>query len=491
MSETGEQHATRVVPLMRYRDLPGAISWLAEAFGFEAHYTATDEDGKLIYAQMVFGNGMVMLGPVRDSDFDDLLSQPDEIGGTETQSCYLVVEDIESHYERAKAAGAEIALDVQSDETGGRAYSCRDCEGHLWNFGTFNPWKSAVEGTIAVPTGSARKPAGPMSMGRSAAAVFAGLAVAGVAIGIYTNHSGDGEQLSKIQIAEPKTPGAKPPVSVPVAPVRVVSALRKELQDERAMRREAEQRLANTRRELAMVKAQAQDAVATTRRVSVELEEARGAEQAALSRMEHLRSQHVRELKVANASADDLRNLIQVERELKEKALKAAEDVKYELVLERQLRQQAERNAETAQSAARQAARDKVKRDAENRKVSATPQDGGLRTGAISRNEAPRKATVTATTPTPTKGAPKVSDKKPVTKNETTSKVSAVEPSKTENATEKQEKNEPAKPKITAKPAPKKTYRRTYRKKPAAKPAPKPNRNRSYGVSKGWPYNTW
>ena len=38
------------------------------------------------------------------------------------------------------AAGAEIAIDIKDEEHGGRAYSCRDPEGHVWNFGSYDPW---------------------------------------------------------------------------------------------------------------------------------------------------------------------------------------------------------------------------------------------------------------------------------------------------------------------------------------------------------------
>jgi uncharacterized glyoxalase superfamily protein PhnB len=50
------------------------------------------------------------------------------------------VDDADAHYARAAAAGAEIVLDIVDEDYGGRGYSCRDPEGHLWNFGTYDPW---------------------------------------------------------------------------------------------------------------------------------------------------------------------------------------------------------------------------------------------------------------------------------------------------------------------------------------------------------------
>src|SRR5262249_7955542 len=50
------------------------------------------------------------------------------------------VEDARAHQARAKEAGAEIVLDIKAETSAGRGYSCRDLEGHIWNFGTYDPW---------------------------------------------------------------------------------------------------------------------------------------------------------------------------------------------------------------------------------------------------------------------------------------------------------------------------------------------------------------
>jgi uncharacterized glyoxalase superfamily protein PhnB len=127
-----------VVPVLRYRNLPAAIDWLCEAFGFEKHRVTVDSNGVILFAQLIFGNSLIMAGPVRSSAFDKLMKQPDEVGGAETQVCYFFVADAHAHCARAKVAGASIV--VKDRANGGRSYSCRDPEGHLWNFGTYDPW---------------------------------------------------------------------------------------------------------------------------------------------------------------------------------------------------------------------------------------------------------------------------------------------------------------------------------------------------------------
>src|SRR5947207_13762838 len=93
-----------LVPTLRYRDVGEAIDWLCMAFGFKKHLVANGEDGAVQYAQLTFGNGMIMVGPVEDPVADKLMTQPADIGGAETQMCYLFVADAVAHCARAKAA---------------------------------------------------------------------------------------------------------------------------------------------------------------------------------------------------------------------------------------------------------------------------------------------------------------------------------------------------------------------------------------------------
>lgn len=137
---TAKNTTSTVIPALRYRDAPAAIEWLCQAFGFEKHLVVPDDQGGIAHAQLSFGNGMIMLGSVRDTEYGVLMKQPDEIGGAETQAPYLIVEDADVIYTRAKAAGADIAIEIKDEEYGGRGFSCRDLEGHLWNFGTYDPW---------------------------------------------------------------------------------------------------------------------------------------------------------------------------------------------------------------------------------------------------------------------------------------------------------------------------------------------------------------
>lgn len=140
MSRLAKPTTATVIPALRYRDAPAAIEFLCTAFGFEKHAVYEDGEGGIAHAQLVFGNGMVMLGSARDDDWGRRMVQPDKIDGRNTQSCCLIVADPDAHYAQAKAAGATIVDDIADQDYGGRSYSARDPEGHLWWFGSYDPW---------------------------------------------------------------------------------------------------------------------------------------------------------------------------------------------------------------------------------------------------------------------------------------------------------------------------------------------------------------
>jgi uncharacterized glyoxalase superfamily protein PhnB len=85
---------------------------------------------------------MIMVGSVlkSESEWGNLVKQPDETGGMETQTPYVVVAAIDALYERSKAAGADIVMDIRDTDYGSRDFICRDPEGHIWAFGTYDPW---------------------------------------------------------------------------------------------------------------------------------------------------------------------------------------------------------------------------------------------------------------------------------------------------------------------------------------------------------------
>ncbi len=129
-----------IIPAMRYRNAAKAIEWLCGAFGFEKHMVVPGENGTIAHAQLIFGNGMIMLGSMHDNDFGKVVQPPKSPEFINTQSAYVVVKEIDQHYKKAVAAGADIIIDIEDADYGGRGYTCRDPEGVVWSFGSYDPW---------------------------------------------------------------------------------------------------------------------------------------------------------------------------------------------------------------------------------------------------------------------------------------------------------------------------------------------------------------
>ncbi|MCB1043426.1 MAG: VOC family protein [Acidobacteria bacterium] len=131
-----------VIPSLRYHDAPAAIDWLCDALGFQRHLVVPDDKGGIAHAQLVLGDGMIMLGSVRDDEYSKIMVAMPSPDSPVTQSIYLIVDDVDGHYRRALEKGAVIVSKPTDQPYGGRLYSCRDLEGHFWNIGSYNPWRA-------------------------------------------------------------------------------------------------------------------------------------------------------------------------------------------------------------------------------------------------------------------------------------------------------------------------------------------------------------
>ena len=140
MSNVAKNCTSTIIPAMRYRDALSMIAWLGRAFGFERRAVHMGEGDVVMHAELTFGNGMIMLGSVSNGTPSSSQVHQPEDAGFETQSPYLVVSDAEAIYATAKAEGAEMIMDLRTMEYGGKAFTCRDPERHVWSIGEYDPW---------------------------------------------------------------------------------------------------------------------------------------------------------------------------------------------------------------------------------------------------------------------------------------------------------------------------------------------------------------
>lgn len=94
-------HST-VMPAMRYRNAPAIIDWLGKVFGFERHAVYEGAGGEINHAELKLNGGMIMLGSTKDDEHGSRFQSPDALEGAETRSVYIVVEDADAVYKRAR-----------------------------------------------------------------------------------------------------------------------------------------------------------------------------------------------------------------------------------------------------------------------------------------------------------------------------------------------------------------------------------------------------
>ena len=118
----------RVTPYLLYEDGAAAIEFLTRAFGFREEMQTTGAAGGLhAELEVAPGGGRVYLGQPPDG-----FRNPGAVG--RTSLVYVLVDDVDGHYARAKAAGARIVEELNDLPFGYRRYGCADPQGHEWSF---------------------------------------------------------------------------------------------------------------------------------------------------------------------------------------------------------------------------------------------------------------------------------------------------------------------------------------------------------------------
>jgi uncharacterized glyoxalase superfamily protein PhnB len=340
------------VPTLRYRDVPAAISWLCRAFGFEKHLVVTGDDGSIRYAQLTFGEGMIMVVPVEDTAFDQLMKQPEEAGGAETQICYLYVADVAAHYTRAKAGGAEILLDLDQGDSSGRGYSCSDLEGHIWNFGTYDPWRRPQghhQDDVGFDSPDSLSPR-PLRNYGVIAALFLLTVVLGAAIGFSY---GPAQQEALETVAAPM-PAAMPSLSASPeaeallerersareAAERTAAAAREQLARERSAREQAERASKE-----AEARAERVSREAEVRAARLSKEQPAATPRAALEAAERASTEASQRVQQARREAEAARELLAQEQKAREAAEERVREAREQATRERTAREAAERTS--------------------------------------------------------------------------------------------------------------------------------------------------
>ena len=131
-----------ITPGLLYHDAAQAIEWLCRAFGFEQRLVIPGETSSIVHAHLTLGDGGIMLSSAEGYAFPNFCKSPRELGGVGTAEIIVFVSNPDSHYQHAVLEGVEILIPIEDKPYGGRGYTCRDPEGYVWAFGSYDPWSA-------------------------------------------------------------------------------------------------------------------------------------------------------------------------------------------------------------------------------------------------------------------------------------------------------------------------------------------------------------
>jgi MerR family transcriptional regulator, thiopeptide resistance regulator len=122
----------RFIPVLTYHDIPAAHDFLVDAFGFEAGGVSRNAEDEPMHGEVRSGDSAIWLHRVTP---EHGLASPRAVD-VANGGLFVFVDDVDAHYERARAAGAHIDSQPIDQPYGQREYGARDLEGHRWWFAT-------------------------------------------------------------------------------------------------------------------------------------------------------------------------------------------------------------------------------------------------------------------------------------------------------------------------------------------------------------------
>lgn len=112
---------SRLALIIHYDRPAAAAKWIHDVIGLESDLPLpTSDDEEQTWCEFELGDAIVVV-------WKRTASEP----AVSAHTPLVFVDDLDAHYERAKAAGGEVAREIH--QHGYRAYSLRDPEGHEWS----------------------------------------------------------------------------------------------------------------------------------------------------------------------------------------------------------------------------------------------------------------------------------------------------------------------------------------------------------------------
>jgi uncharacterized glyoxalase superfamily protein PhnB len=124
MAENPPRGTQRIIPYLITKHPAGVMRFAEQALGFSEASRVHGPEGDLMHGALRYKDNVVMVGPAREGHegFRSVV--------------YIYVDDVDTHYEKARAAGAKVVVELQDMPYGDRAYGVEDPDGNQWHVAT-------------------------------------------------------------------------------------------------------------------------------------------------------------------------------------------------------------------------------------------------------------------------------------------------------------------------------------------------------------------
>jgi uncharacterized glyoxalase superfamily protein PhnB len=119
-----------IIPVVPYENITAGHDFLVDVLGFTSAGLVEDGAGTVVHGEVQVGGRRIWLHAAAGG-----LSTP-RASGSASAGIVVHVADVDAHFARAKAKGANIVREPTDEDYGQREYGVQDPEGHSWYIAT-------------------------------------------------------------------------------------------------------------------------------------------------------------------------------------------------------------------------------------------------------------------------------------------------------------------------------------------------------------------
>ena len=121
-----------LTPFLTVRDAARAIEFYKNAFGAIDRGAAKGPDGKIMHAELMIGDSIIMLS----DEYPEFGALSPLSSGGAGMGLHIYIDGVDAAFDRAVKAGAQVTMPVSDQFWGDRYGKLKDPFGHVWSIAT-------------------------------------------------------------------------------------------------------------------------------------------------------------------------------------------------------------------------------------------------------------------------------------------------------------------------------------------------------------------